>query len=137
MASFTVRATATSPLAPAAVWERILEGKTWAGWFPAVAWALFEGPPASGTFVTLQLTKGRQTAYAVEAAEPPSRLVLALRSGPLARLVLEFGVAEDGAGSRIALQLELGGPLGSMLFGPAARRLAAGLDAAAAGLARA
>jgi hypothetical protein len=119
-------ATAASAADPAAVWALLVDGSSWNDWAAEVEWAVFEGPPVLGTYVTVkQRRKRRQTAYRIARAEGPHRLVLELTFGPLAWLRLTWSLAERDDGTSLELAVTAGGPLAGMLAGGMARAAAA------------
>lgn len=128
-------ASAASAAAPADLWGVLVDGTTWNRWNDALAWAVFEGPPAVGTYVTLKPRRGRQTAYRIAAAAAPALLVLELTFGPLAALRLEWAVAGQAEGSLVEGRVAVAGPLAGLLVRRMAERAAAVLPANLARLA--
>jgi len=128
-------ASAASAAPPEAVWALLVDGAAWSRWDDGIAWVVFEGPPARGTYATIKPRRGRQTAYRVEIVEPPHRLVLGLTFGPLASLRLSWSVAAAADGSTIEQRVETGGPLASLLVRRIAERAAAAMAANLARLA--
>lgn len=122
-------ASAASAAAPADLWAVLVDGATWNRWNQALAWAVFEGPPAVGGYVTLKPRRGRQTAFRIAAAAEPALLVLELTFGPLAALRLEWAVAARTEGSLIEGRVAVDGPLAALLVRRMAERAAAALPA--------
>lgn len=118
----TAGASAAAP--PGRVWEVLLDGRRWSFWNPGVEWMWLEGPPAPGTLATVKPRRLPQTAFRIEAIVPPRLLTLAVRFGPVATMRLRWELAPDGAGTRLAQSVEIGGPLAGPLLGRAAARIA-------------
>ncbi|HEX3462558.1 MAG TPA: SRPBCC family protein [Candidatus Elarobacter sp.] len=118
----TAGASAAAP--PARVWEVLLDGRRWSFWNPGVQWMVLEGPPVPGTLVTVKPRRLPQTAFRIEAIEPPRLLALAVRFGPVATLRLRWELAPHGEGTSIAQTVEVDGPLAGPLLKRAAGRIA-------------
>ena len=121
------RAEVPSAVPPEAVWAALVDAAAWRDWAEGIAWVVFEGPPAAGTYVTIKPVRGRQTAYRIAAAAPPGLLVLELTFGPLATLRLSWSVMPAASGSTIAQTVELGGPLAGILVRRMAERAVAAM----------
>jgi hypothetical protein len=86
-----------------------------------------EGALEPGGYVTVKRKRGRQTAYRIEVADAPHRLVLLLTFGPAAHLRLAWTLERNESGTAIEQTIESGGPLRRWLTDPLARRAAAAL----------
>jgi hypothetical protein len=119
------RASAASAARPERLWEVLVDGRRWGAWNDGIAWLVFEGPCAPGSYVTIKPQHGRQTAYHVDVAEAPRRFAIGLRFGPLAALHLSWSIAEEAGGARIDHEIAIDGPLAGLLVrGMAQRALA-------------
>ena len=130
------QAAVTSAARPEQVWERLVDGRRWSAWNGAAAWMVCEGPCAPGGYVTIKPKRGRQTAYHIDAADPPHRFAIRLTFGPLAELRLAWSVAAAPEGSRIEHEVAVDGPLAGLLVGGMARRALAAAPQDLARLAR-
>lgn len=115
-------AVARSAAGPQAIWERLIDGRRWREWSPATDWMVVEGALEPGRYVTIKRKRGRQTAFRIEAAEPPRRLALLLTFGAAASLRIAWTLEADGSGTLIRQTIETGGRLRRWLTDPLARR---------------
>ena len=115
---------ARSTAAPQAVWDRLTDGLRWADWSEASEWMVVESALDAGRYVTVKRKRSRQTAYQIDAAEPPKRLALVLTFGPVAMLRIAWRLEAAGSGTRIVQTVESDGPLRRWLSDKLARKTA-------------
>jgi len=111
---------------PRRLWDVLTDSRTWREWNPALEWAVCEGALAPGGYVTVKPKRGRrQTAYRIEAVEAPRRFALGLTFGPLAALRQTWTIDATAAGSSIACEIAIAGPLAGLLVRGMAQRASA------------
>lgn len=115
---------AQSAAAPQAVWDRLTDGLRWADWSEASEWMVVESALVAGRYVTVKRKRSRQTAYQIDAAEPPKRLALVLTFGPIAMLRIAWTLEPAGSGTRIVQTVESDGPLRRWFSDKLARKAA-------------
>lgn len=120
---------------PEVVWRIWSDPAGWSRWNPDVAEMSVEGPFATGASATMRTRAGRTHRMHVAEVTAPSRFVLETRAMPGMHMRFRCTVEPDGAGSRIAQAVEMSGPMGSLLGGRAAPKVAAGFEPILAALA--
>ena len=122
------RAQAEAAAVPQRIWDVLADMSTWHAWNPALEWAVCEGVLGRGGYVTVKPKRGhRQTAYRIDLVEPPCRFALGLTFGPLAALRQTWTIEASPAGSSIACEIAIAGPLAGLLVRGMALRAAAAL----------
>jgi uncharacterized protein YndB with AHSA1/START domain len=122
--------------APAArVWEIWSDTARWQEWNPDIAEMTLAGPFQAGTQATMRTRAGRTHRMQLTEVSAPRRFVLETRAAPGMRMRFRCSVDPDGDGTRIAQAVEMSGPIGGMVAGRAAPRIAAGFEPILAALA--
>lgn len=120
---------------PAVVWRIWSDAAHWPRWNPDVAEMTLDGPFRAGGEATMRTRAGRTHRMRIAEVEAPSRFVLETRAAPGMRMRFRCTVEPDGAGSRIAQAVEMSGPVGGLVGGRAAPKIAAGFEPILAALA--
>jgi uncharacterized protein YndB with AHSA1/START domain len=120
---------ASSAAPPERVWDVLLDGRRWSLWNPDVEWMTVEDALEPGGLLTMKPKRVRQTAFRIEAVQPPRLLALAVRFGPVATLRLRWELAPEAGGTAIVQTVGIDGPLAGPLLRRAAERIAVAMPA--------
>jgi uncharacterized protein YndB with AHSA1/START domain len=120
---------------PARVWRIWADPARWPEWNPDVAEMQVDGAFREGASATMRTRAGRTHRMRVVELSEPSHFVLETKAAPGMTMRFRCTVDSDGSGARIAQGVEMSGPLGALVGGRAAPKIAAGFEPILAALA--
>ncbi len=120
---------------PGVVWRIWSDPAHWARWNPDVAEMTVDGPFQTGSAAIMRTRAGRTHHMRIAEVSAPHRFVLETRAAPGMHMRFRCTVEPDGGGSRIAQAVEMSGPIGGLVGGRAAPKIAAGFEPILAALA--
>lgn len=106
-------ASASSSAAPHRFFARWIDHSTWSEWSPDTEWARVDGAVRQGATGALKPRGGPRISFVVAEYEADRRYTDESRF-PGARLTFRHTVDPDGAGSRVAAEVWLHGPLAAV-----------------------
>jgi uncharacterized protein YndB with AHSA1/START domain len=110
----TSRSTTASPQRVWSVWS---EPNNWSRWNTGIRSARINGPLVSGATGTMETARGSKHAVTFSEVVPPRRMTMTMSGPPLTTFSFICEVTPNGAGSTIAQNVAISGPL-AFIVGP-------------------